>query len=401
MSTQTPTPPPDAPHAAPRPSRRRRAARVATGTAVLVLIGAGSFTLGTASAHEPTAGAVTTVPAVPSPSQGSTTDRRRGLYGGTDDGSGYQSLQETPTGQTTTDTSTATAAQLVGLVRIESVLDYGEGEAAGTGMILTSNGEVVTNHHVVEGSTKLTVTVMSTGKEYAATVVGTDATDDVAVIQLTGASGLTPVQTDTDGVDVGDAVTAVGDANGTEDTFTASSGPVVAEDQQITTQSEQSTASEKLSGLVQFDADVISGDSGGATYDAQGEVVGMTTAASSGGNVQGYAIPVATVLRIADDLDSQVSGAHYTYGTAAFLGIGIGQDGTVVQGVYDGSAAAGAGIVAGDEITWVGSTPVTTADALLKALSSYSSGDRVTIKWTDSTGASHAKTVTLGVGPVA
>jgi hypothetical protein len=118
----------------------------------------------------------------------------------------------------------ASDSQLTGLVRVASTLKYEGGRAAGTGMILTSTGEVVTNHHVVQGSTKLRVTVMSTGKSYRATVVGTDAKDDIAVLQLQNASGLQTVTTDTDGVSVGDAVTAVGDAGGDTSTFSAAAG---------------------------------------------------------------------------------------------------------------------------------------------------------------------------------
>src|SRR6185312_10975067 len=117
--------------------------------------------------------------------------------------------------------------QLTGLVRVASTLKYQGGRAAGTGMILTSTGEVVTNHHVVQGSTKLQVTVMSTGQTYTATVVGTDARDDVAIIQLQNASGLQTVTPDTDGVALGDSVTTVGDADGDTSTFSAAAGTIL------------------------------------------------------------------------------------------------------------------------------------------------------------------------------
>ena len=99
-------------------------------------------------------------------------------------------------------------------------------------MILTSTGEVVTNHHVVEGATTIRVTLMSTGKNYRATVVGTDATDDVAVLQLNSANGPSVVQPASTAAAVGDAVTAVGDAGGSSTTFSAASGTVTALDQQ-------------------------------------------------------------------------------------------------------------------------------------------------------------------------
>jgi len=112
------------------------------------------------------------------------------------------------------DTSEATAAQSTGLVEISTTLDYGQGEAAGTGIVVGSDGLVVTNHHVVEGATDITVTDVSTGREYAAVVLGYDAARDVAVLQLSGASGLTAATTDPGGAGLGDSVTAVGDAGG-------------------------------------------------------------------------------------------------------------------------------------------------------------------------------------------
>ena len=132
-------------------------------------------------------------------------------YGGQSRRPGHRSQ-----GQGRPDTTTkASGSQLTGLVRIATTMKYDGGKAAGTGMVLTSDGEVVTNHHVVAGATSIKVKVMSTGKTYTAKVVGTDAKDDVAVLQLVGASGLSTVTPDTDGIAVGDEVTAVGDANGT------------------------------------------------------------------------------------------------------------------------------------------------------------------------------------------
>jgi len=115
-------------------------------------------------------------------------------------------------------------------------------------------------------------------------VVGTDTSDDVAVLQLQGASGLDTVTTDSAGVGVGDAVTVVGDGNGTVDHLSSATGSVLATQQSITTQSEGDASGEALSGLIQISSDVVSGYRGGATYDADGQVVGMTTAASSGGD---------------------------------------------------------------------------------------------------------------------
>jgi S1-C subfamily serine protease len=126
----------------------------------------------------------------------------------------------------------------------------------------------------------------------------------------------------------------------------------------------------------------------------------MTTAASSGGDVVGYAVPIAKVLRIVDDLDSGVAGSRYDYGSPAFLGVGLAQTGTAVQGVYAGTPAAKAGIDAGDRITGIGSTKVSTSAALRKAVAAHSPGDAVSVTWTDAQGTSHTRTVTLVAGPV-
>ena len=297
-------------------------------------------------------------------------------------------------------TTQASGSQLTGLVRIVSTMEYDGGEAVGTGMVLTSDGEVVTNHHVVEGATWVKVQVMGTGTTYTATVVGTDTKDDVAVLQLAGASGLDTVTTDTNGIAVGDAVTAVGDANGAS-SFSAATGTVLAKNQAITTQSEGSAQGERLTGLLQISSDVISGDSGGATYDKNGQVVGMTTAASSGSaDVVGYAVPIAKVVRIADDLASGVTGSRYDYGRPAFLGIGLGDTSTTVHSAYQGTPAARAGIVAGDTVTAIDGTAVSSSTALRAAVAAHSPGDRISVTWTDTSGTSHTATVTLAQGPV-
>src|SRR4029078_1932238 len=136
---------------------------------------------------------------------------------------------------------------------------------------------------------------------------------------------------------------------------------------QITTQSEGNAEGQTLTGLIEISNDVISGDSGGATDDAQGEVVGMTTAASSGGDVTGYAIPIAKVLRIADDLEGGVTSNRYASGRPAVLGVALGDASTTVSGAYDNTPASGAGLTGGDTITAVDGTTVDTSSALRAA----------------------------------
>jgi S1-C subfamily serine protease len=260
---RTPQPPPTDDHRRPDPGRRRGRALLAGAVALALTAG-----VSTAAALEVAAGP-TTVAAAAVP------DRHGYGSGDGQDGSG-QSAQQT---------TRATAQQQTGVVDVDTVLDYGTGEAAGTGIVLTPDGEILTNNHVVEGSTSIKVTDVTSGKTYTATVVGTDATDDVAVIRLQGASGLTPAtlaSTDAqNAVTTGTPVTAVGNAGGTGGTPSAAAGTVVALGQTITASDETSTAdSENLAGMIEVQAGIESGDSGGPLY-ANGAVIGVDTAASS------------------------------------------------------------------------------------------------------------------------
>lgn len=305
-------------------------------------------------------------------------------------------------------TRDATAAEEAGLVYINTAVGYGAGQAAGTGMILTSDGEILTNHHVVKGATAITVEVVSTGKTYRAAVVGYDATHDVAVLQLQDASGLTTIKPDTSGdVQVGDKVTGVGNANGDGGAASAAAGTVAALNQSITVQSEAGGTSERLSGLIQVSADIIAGDSGGALYDSDGEVIGMNTAASSGtADVTGYAVPIAQALTIAEQIGNGDESGSVHIGSTGFLGVQMAQsaygqsDGALVAGTVDGSAAESAGITRGSTITEFNGSRITTAAQLSKAVAAVDAGKSVSVSWTDTSGTRHTATVTLKEGPI-
>jgi len=313
---------------------------------------------------------------------------------------------------TSTNASVATKAQQAGVVTIVSVLGYQQAESAGTGMIVSSDGEVLTNNHVIDGATSITVTVASTDKTYRAQVVGTVPTQDVAVLKLRDASGLTTAklgdQQDVADLQVGDAVTGVGNAGGTG-TLRAASGKVTALDQSITASDESGGDSEKLSGLIEIDAGVISGDSGGPLYDSHGEIVGMDTAASTGqAQTSAYAIPIDHALSAADKIESGTATATVHIGLPAFIGVtvapntttggGAGGGATIYQ-VIAGGPAAKAGLTAGSTITKVGDTTISDADALKAALSKYRPGDKVRLSWTDVGGSTHTATVTTIAGP--
>jgi S1-C subfamily serine protease len=296
--------------------------------------------------------------------------------------------------------SAASAAQQVGIVEIDTVLQYQHAEAAGTGMILTSDGEILTNNHVIEGATSISVTVSSTGVTYTATVVGTDPTDDVAVLQLSGASGLQTAELSTAGATVGEAVTGVGNAGGTG-RLTAVTGTVTALDRSITASDETGSNAEQLSGLIEIDAAIQAGDSGGPLYGDEGTIIGMDTAASSSGPADAYAVPIDTATAIAAQIESGVDDATVHQGYPAFLGVTMqdGVDGATVAGVLSGGAAESAGITAGDVITAIDGAPVTSAGDLSSVLALYDAGDRVTVVWTTAAGTSETATVLLGTAP--
>ena len=306
-------------------------------------------------------------------------------------------------GQTSSvDSEPATAAESQGVVLIDTRLDYAGEAGAGTGIVLTADGEVLTNYHVVAGATTISVTVASTGATYDATVVGHSESSDVALLQLEDASGLTTATVDDDTVALGDDVTAVGNAGGTG-TLTAADGTVTDLSSTITTASEGTVAGETLQGLIETDADVVPGDSGGPLLDAEGEVVGIDTAASSGtssSTIDGYAIPVEDALAVVQQVRSGTQTSTVAIGASAFLGVQV-TGGAGVAAVVDGSPAAAAGLAAGDTITGVGATTVSSAEALSAALAQHDVGDQVRITWTDSTGSSHHAIVTLAASPTA
>jgi S1-C subfamily serine protease len=299
-------------------------------------------------------------------------------------------------------TRVATAAESEGLVEITSTLDFGTGEAAGTGMVIGRNGLVVTNHHVIADSTRLVATVVSTGRTYRVRVLGYDAQEDVALVRLVGASGLTTVSTTTAAVQRGDQVVAVGDAGGDGGSLTASAGTVTAPRRSITVNDDDGGSS-RLRREIEVAADVIAGDSGGALYDAAGDVVGMNVAASTGGaSVSGYAIPIARVEGVVSRVLSGDDSGAVTLGYPGFLGVELSSGATTpaVAAVMTGSAAAHAGLAVGDTITAVGGTSTPTVAALRSAVAAHRAGDSVSLAWTDATGAAHTATAVLRRGPV-
>ena len=168
------------------------------------------------------------------------------------------------------------------IVDVTSTLGYQQATAKGTGIVLTSNGEILTNNHVINGATSISVTDIGNGKTYKATVVGYDESQDIAVLQLSGASGLTTASTgDSSTVSVGDSVVALGNAGGKGGTPAVAPGAVTALNQAITATDEGSGSSEQLTGLIETNAAIEAGDSGGPLVNAHAQVIGIDTAAST------------------------------------------------------------------------------------------------------------------------
>ncbi len=202
-------------------------------------------------------------------------------------------------------------------------------------------------------------------------------------------------------------------------------------DKSITTQAEGSDPSESLSGLIETDAAIQAGDSGGPLNDASGAIVGMDTAASEGGTPDGYAIPITTAVSLAHKIVAGDSGDGIQQGYPAFLGVelaqtdagglgegsgfgsgdgsgfGFGSSGTTgavgaqIAGVVSGGPAAAAGLAEGDVITAVDGTTISSSSDLSAALQQHAPGDKVSVSWTDASGQSHTATVTLAQGPAA
>jgi len=320
-----------------------------------------------------------------------------------------------------TDPATAAARIDGAVVDVYATYRYQQARGAGTGIVLTSTGEVLTNNHVIAGATSIQAVDVGSGRTYTARVIGYDKADDVAVLQLDSASGLqTAPIGDSGALRVGQAVVAVGNAGGVGGTPSAAAGSVTALDQAITASDELDGASETLSHLIETDADVRSGDSGGPLVDNTGKVVGMDTAAAQGFSLQsatsgaseGYAIPIARALAIAHQIETGVSSATVHVGPTAFLGVLVSSPadspfgaartpGAMVSSVVPGSAAASAGLAAGDVITGIDGRTVTGPATLTELLAGDQPGRSITIGWTDASGGSHTATTALQAGPPA
>ncbi len=364
-------------------------------------------------------------------------------------------------GRATTAAATALSTSQIatrvdpGLVDIVSTLGYQNAEAAGTGQVMTSSGEVLTNNHVIDGATSIKATDIGNGRTYTAMVVGYDKTDDIAVLQLEGASGLATVSFgNSSDVAAGQTVVALGNAGGKGGTPSAAAGTVTALDQSITASDESSGSSENLSGMIETNADIQPGDSGGPLVNAAGQVIGIDTAASTSSELsspygqspdgqspygqppygespdgqspsssgqpqtEGFAIPINKALSIASQIEAGTSSSTVHIGATGFLGVEVASadssplggmsgfgggeqngGGVTVEGTLSGSPAAAAGLSAGDVIDSVGGHAVSSPAGLQSVIEQYRPGGKVSISWTNQSGQTQTSTVTLTNGP--
>jgi len=348
-----------------------------------------------------------------------------------------------------------------GLVVITSNLKYnGSGAAAAaTGMIISKSGLVLTNNHVINGTTGLRATVVSTGTQYTAKWLGYDKGSDIAVIQLVGATGLRTVPVgDSSTVKVGNNVIGLGNAGGTG-SITSVAGSVTALNQSISASDEGSgVAPERLTGMIQTNANIIPGDSGGPLASTDGKVIGMDTAASSNGissNQQqnvGFAIPINKALTIARQIIAGHAGSGVQIGASGFVGVlvpsgpngtqsnqaspraqlrqqeanaqSFGQprpapntclqsnedagvptkiapvtSGTLVIGSLCNTPAAEARLMAGDVITRVNNQPVSSPASLMNLLHAVRGGSSVSLTWVTPSDHTVTRTITLASAP--
>ena len=337
-----------------------------------------------------------------------------------------------------------------GLVDITATLKYDSETAEGTGMILSASGLVLTNNHVIDGATSVTATLVDSGKPYQARVVGYDSNDDIALLQLIGAADLPTVSFgDSAQVKVGAAVLALGNANG-RGGVTPAAGIINGLNRSIQASDAGSDTTEDLNHMLQTDALIQQGDSGGALANSAGQVIGMVTAANTGsdggaGGTTGFAIPIDSALTIAREIAAGKASPTVYIGLPGFLGVEVGQStspnpvqqaidqqrsdnspgppggvgncltggqppgvpstiapartGALILGILCNTAADSRGLVPGDVITAVDGQAITTPGSLTSITAEYHPGETVKVSWESTSGARHTISVTLGSGP--
>jgi len=301
----------------------------------------------------------------------------------------------------TTRTVRTTSAN-TGIVDIFTTLGYEDGAAAaGTGMLISRNGEVLTNNHVIREATKFKVVDVTTHRSYNATVVGYSVSHDIAVLQLANASHLQTIKLG--GyvkLHVGQPVVARGNAQGRGGAPKAAPGRVVALHRKIVAR-DITGDSETLRNVIATNTAVEPGDSGGPLEDVHNRAIGMVTAGSTVGAARGFAIPIRQALLYARTIMKGKSSAAIHVGPTAFLGVVLKDvsGGTKVQQVLPNLPADAAGLVAGDVITSLNGAPIASMADMRQALLSLAVGTAVSIGWNDTAGTAQTGTITPASGP--
>ena len=291
-----------------------------------------------------------------------------------------------------------------GVVLVNTNLALQGASAAGTGIVLTKTGEVLTNNHVIAGATTITVTVPATKKTYSANVLGYDVTDDIALIKLQSATNLATATLGTSAkLKIGQLTRAVGNAEG-GGTLVQTTGKITALNQTIQVQDDNGVL-RNLASLIQTSAKLVPGDSGGPLLNASNQVIGMDAAGSSGSafntSTPGYAISIDKVRAIGKQIEAQTASAVVHIGATAFIGVNITDtpSGIVVYSTVAGTPAEQAGLQQGDLLTSLDGTPIATSDDLRTALFQHHPGDTVALGYTDVNGVAQTASITLASGP--
>ena len=332
------------------------------------------------------------------------------------------------------------------VVDVTATLRYDDETASGTGFVINpSAGYVVTNNHVIRDATSVTVTVPGTGRTVPARIVGADVTTDVAVLEIGSQPGLAGAPLgDSSAIGAGTTVIAIGNQAGENGSPSLAPGIISGTGRTIEAADGSSGFSETLHNMLATTARIEPGDSGGPLADSSGVVIGMDTAAGTDGAAPGYAIPVNTVLAAAQQIAAGRSGPGIALGTQGFLGVVVpsstaaspraqaarerslhtapyskawagclptetggsvpakvapAQSGALVDGVLCGSAAATAGIAAGDVITFANGRPVSSPDALTAIVDSCRPGTVVAVTWMSTSGVTKTTRIRLDPAP--